>query len=170
MELHDWQLRDIISESNILPLSIAIVVTIPCKEENPLFCQIPSTDTGVSITSNSTFLFLLQHQSYFWDYFVLPRFRQQLLQHLTQNLAVYQNYFESLVLACLETHKLFLIQTEADIGGVMWKKLFLKNSQNPQENTCAGISILITLQVLGLQLYQKREFNKDVFVWILKNF
>ena len=28
-----------------------------------------------------------------------------------------------------------------------WNKLFLKNSQNSQENTCVGVSILIKLQV-----------------------
>ena len=33
------------------------------------------------------------------------------------------------------------------------KKVFLKISQNSQENTCARISFLIKLQVSGVQLY-----------------
>ena len=33
------------------------------------------------------------------------------------------------------------------------KKVFLEISQNSQENTCAGVSFLIKLKTLGLQLY-----------------
>ena len=33
------------------------------------------------------------------------------------------------------------------------KKVLLKISQNPQENTCVRVSFLIKLQVTGLQLY-----------------
>ena len=33
------------------------------------------------------------------------------------------------------------------------KKVFLKISQNSQENNCARVSILINLQASGLQLY-----------------
>ena len=33
------------------------------------------------------------------------------------------------------------------------KKVFLKILQNSQENTCAGVSFLIMLQVSGLQLH-----------------
>ena len=51
-ELYDLQLRDIISESNILPLSTAVAVTISFKEENPLFCQLSPTDTAVSVTAD----------------------------------------------------------------------------------------------------------------------
>ena len=49
------------------------------------------------------------------------------------------------------------------------KKVFLKFSQNSQENTCAGVSFLIKLQALGLQLYQKGDSGKVVFCKILKN-
>ena len=38
---------------------------------------------------------------------------------------------------------------------VLWEKVFLEISQKSQENTCARISFLIKLQVLGLQLYKK---------------
>ena len=36
--------------------------------------------------------------------------------------------------------------TEAATGGVLQKKVFLKVSQNSQENTCARVSYLIKLQ------------------------
>ena len=39
--------------------------------------------------------------------------------------------------------------------------MFLENSQNSQENTCARVSFLIKLQASGLQLYQKRNYGKD---------
>ena len=35
------------------------------------------------------------------------------------------------------------------------KKVFLENSQNSQENTCARVSISLKLQASSLQLYQK---------------
>ena len=43
--------------------------------------------------------------------------------------------------------------TTAATGGVLWKKVFLKISQNSQENNCARVSFLIKLQVSGLKLY-----------------
>ena len=36
---------------------------------------------------------------------------------------------------------------------VFYKKVFLKLSQNSHENVCVGVSVLIKLQALGLQLY-----------------
>ena len=50
------------------------------------------------------------------------------------------------------------------------KKVFLEISRNSQENTCAGVSILITLQDSGLQPYLKRDSCTGVFLWILQNF
>ena len=41
-------------------------------------------------------------------------------------------------------------QTEAATIGALWKKMFLEISQNSQENTCAGVSLLINLQASGL--------------------
>ena len=35
---------------------------------------------------------------------------------------------------------------EAATEGVLWKKVFLKISQNSQENTCARVSFLVKLQ------------------------
>ena len=35
---------------------------------------------------------------------------------------------------------------EADTGGALYKKLFLKILQNSQENICARVSFLIKLQ------------------------
>ena len=48
--------------------------------------------------------------------------------------------------------------------------LFLKVSQNSQENTCARVSFLLKLQALGLQLCLKRdsgtgEISKDSFFY-----
>ena len=43
------------------------------------------------------------------------------------------------------------------------KKVFFEISQNSQENTCAWASFLIKLQVLGLQLYLKRDSGTGVF-------
>ena len=48
--------------------------------------------------------------------------------------------------------------------------MFLKFLQNSQENTCARVSFLKKLQVLGLQLYQKRDYGTSVFLWILWDF
>ena len=42
---------------------------------------------------------------------------------------------------------------EAANGGVPEETVFLEISQNSQENTCARVSFLIKLQVLGLQYY-----------------
>ena len=43
------------------------------------------------------------------------------------------------------------LDTEATTRGVLSKKVFLKISQNSQENSCARLSFLIKLQVLGLR-------------------
>ena len=43
------------------------------------------------------------------------------------------------------------------------KKMFLKISQNSQENTCARVSFLIKIQALGLQLYQKERLRRKCF-------
>ena len=40
----------------------------------------------------------------------------------------------------------------------------LEMSQNSQENTCARVSFIIKLQVLGLQLYQKSDFRRGDFL------
>ena len=42
---------------------------------------------------------------------------------------------------------------EAAAGGVLYQKMFIKNSQNSQEKTCARVSFFIKLQAWGLQLY-----------------
>ena len=44
--------------------------------------------------------------------------------------------------------------------------IFLKISQNSQENTCAGVSFLIKLQARS----EKRDSGTGVFLWILRNF
>ena len=42
--------------------------------------------------------------------------------------------------------------TEVVTGCILLKNLFLKISQNSQENTCASVYFLIELQAWGLQL------------------
>ena len=42
---------------------------------------------------------------------------------------------------------------EAATRGILWRKVFLKISQNSQENTCTRDSVLIKLQDSGLQIY-----------------
>ena len=44
-------------------------------------------------------------------------------------------------------------EIEAAVQRCSVKKVFFELLQNSQENTCARVSFLITLQVLGLQLY-----------------
>ena len=44
-------------------------------------------------------------------------------------------------------------EIEAVVRRCSLKKVFLKISQNSQENTCARVSFLIKLQASGLQLY-----------------
>ena len=76
-------------------------------------------------------------------------------------------YFEYFCLRFMINIFLEFIHTEAVVQRCSVKKVFLKISQNSQENTCVGVSFL---QVLGLQLYEKRDSNTGVFLWILRNF
>ena len=54
--------------------------------------------------------------------------------------------------------------------GVLWKKMFLKISQNSQQNTCARVPFLINFPASGLQLYQKKKKKKDWHSCFLTNF
>ena len=56
--------------------------------------------------------------------------------------------------------------SEAATGGVPWKKVFLKISQN----TCARVSFLIKLQASTCDFVKKRDCRTGVFLWILRNF
>ena len=68
---------------------------------------------------------------------------------------------------------------EAAAGGVLLEKVFLDISQNSQENTCVRVPFLIKLQaspffnnaigILACSLL-KRNFNTDVFLWVLQKF
>ena len=50
------------------------------------------------------------------------------------------------------------------------KKVLLKISQKPQENTYVRESFSTKLRAWGLQLYLKRDPGTGVFLWILRNF
>ena len=90
-----------------------------------------------------------------------------------------QNDFSNIYITILAT-KVFIcdivttivmmpkIYPEAATGGVLWKKVFLENSQISQGNTLIFESFL--LQAWGLQLYEKRNSNTGVFQRILWNF
>ena len=54
--------------------------------------------------------------------------------------------------------------------GVLWKKMFLKISQNSQQNTCARVPFLINFPASGLQLYQKKKKKKEWQGGFLTNF
>ena len=66
--------------------------------------------------------------------------------------------------------KIVLRIAEAVVQRCFAKKMFLKISQNLQETTCARVSLLIQLQALGLQLYEKIDSGTGVFLWILRKF
>ena len=72
---------------------------------------------------------------------------------------------------CLCKMKLWhKLQKEEVVGKCSVKKMFLKVSQNSDENTCVRASSLIKLQASGLKIYFKKDSDKDVFLWILWNF
>ena len=52
---------------------------------------------------------------------------------------------------------------------VSYKKVFLQISQNSQENTHAGVS-LIKLQICSVWPYQKKDSGTGIFLWMSLNF
>ena len=54
--------------------------------------------------------------------------------------------------------------TEAAVRRGSIKKIFLKVSQNSQENKFIWLSFLIKLQAWRLQIYQKRDSHTSVFL------
>ena len=60
--------------------------------------------------------------------------------------------------------------TEAAVRRWSKKLVFLRISQNSQENTCAEFSFLIRLQALRPATLLKRDSNTGVFLWIFPNF
>ena len=57
--------------------------------------------------------------------------------------------------------------SEASTGGVLWKKMFLKISQNSQGITCAKVSFLINLQVSG-NFFTKQLRTAASEIWALE--
>ena len=57
-----------------------------------------------------------------------------------------------------------LIQDRSSHRGVLCKKVFLKISQNSQENTCARVSFLIKFQALGLFSCEFCKISKNTFL------
>ena len=56
-----------------------------------------------------------------------------------------------------------VVRSEAATGGVLYKNLPLKISQNSKENTCAGVSFLIKLQAKACNIIQKRDSDISCF-------
>ena len=61
------------------------------------------------------------------------------------------------------------LPSETTAGGVLLKKVFLKISQNSQEDTGARVSFLIKLQAAPVT-YWKKDSGTGVFLWISQNF
>ena len=58
---------------------------------------------------------------------------------------------------------------EAAIGGVPWKKVFLKTSQNWQEKASVGVSFLIKLQASSLPATLfKKETRTQMYSWEIR--
>ena len=53
-----------------------------------------------------------------------------------------------------------IYQSEAATRGVLYKNVFLKISQNSQENTCARFSFLIKLQTSACNFIKKRLWHR----------
>ena len=63
---------------------------------------------------------------------------------------------------------------EAATGGVVWKKVFLKISQNSQENICVGVFFLIILKETPTKVFSSefwKIFKNNLFIkhfrWLL---
>ena len=54
----------------------------------------------------------------------------------------------------------YTIKIEAATGGALCKKVFVKNSQNSQENTCAKVSFLIKLKASACNFIKKETLAK----------
>ena len=65
-------------------------------------------------------------------------------------------------------HNTFLT-SRSNSSQLFCMKLFWEISEISQQNTCTGTSILIKLQVLGLQP-EKRDYDNDIFFWSSWNF
>ena len=69
----------------------------------------------------------------------------------------FSKFLEKNLCLCNFIKKETLTQAEAATGGVLWKKVFLKISQNSQENPCARVSFLIKnfKKLFNIKLYLK---------------
>ena len=86
------------------------------------------------------------------------------------NLDVCQSPEKSSFIITIMVAVIIFLYSEAATEDILWKKVFWKISENSNESTCVEVSILINLQILGLQFYWKRDSNTGFFLWILRNF
>ena len=75
-------------------------------------------------------------------------------------------FAESLIRLCY-AYNLFYIETAS--WRVLLKKVFLKISQNLQENKCARVSFLTKFRPATL-LKRRRDSSTSVFLWVLQHF
>ena len=97
-------------------------------------------------------------ESIFFNQFFSEPFIGVFKSSISKNFKVFQvNLFCSVSMLGLQK---FVQKTcesehsEAATGGVLWKKVMLEISQNSQENTCAGVSLLIKVQAWGFWAFQ----------------
>ena len=67
-----------------------------------------------------------------------PKYYKRFLVNILKNLSIYNN---------------FLHISKAATRGVLWKKVFIEILQNSQENICARVSFLITLQEISKNIF-----------------
>ena len=74
----------------------------------------------------------------------------------------------------ISLHISFNINSEAATRGVLWKKVFLKISQNLQKNTCVRSSFLIKLQAwrhrffpVNFARFLRATFLQNTFEWLI---
>ena len=63
-----------------------------------------------------------------------------------------------------------LERTEPVVRMYSVKKMFLKISQNSQQNTCIRVCFPLKLLASGLRIYWKIDSDTAVFLWIFQHF
>ena len=72
--------------------------------------------------------------------------------------------------ASLTSSAVLCIENQKQPPEVFFQNIvFLKTSQNSQEYACVRVSFLKKYQACGLQVYQIKDSNTFVFLWILRN-
>ena len=66
-------------------------------------------------------------------------------------------------------HTIFIVsEAAATTEGVLWKMMFLKNSQISQENTCVGVSFQLYKKETPIQVFLKTSTNDCFYSFLSK--